>query len=185
MSQIRGACIDPHGYDAGKKIKGKKRHILVDTLGLLRHGIVHPADIQDRDGGVLVMETLFGMFPFLKTLFGDSGYQGPKFAKALAKVLPHLDIEIVKRSDQVSGFVVLPKRWIVERTIRGSIAAEGSPRIGRISTERRSRSCALPQSASCSENSAIRREVSGRTLRGACACWHHRSRQSAADPADP
>ena len=60
------------------------------------------------------MATLFGMFPFLKTLFADSGYQGPKFAKALAKVLPHLDIEIVKRSDQVSGFVVLPKRWIVD-----------------------------------------------------------------------
>src|ERR1700686_2104433 len=91
--------------------------LLVDTLGLLLHAIVHPADIQDRDGGVLVMATLFGMFPFLKTLFADSGYQGPKFAKALAKVLPHLDIEIVKRSDQVSGFVVLPKRWIVERTI--------------------------------------------------------------------
>src|SRR3984893_15763729 len=113
----RGACIDPHGYDAGKKIKGKKRHILVDTVGLLLHAIVHPADIQDRDGGVLVMATLFGMFPFLKMLFADSGYQGPKFAKALAKVLPHLDIEIVKRPDQVSGFVVLPKRWIVERTI--------------------------------------------------------------------
>jgi putative transposase len=107
------ACIDPRGYDAGKKIKGKKRHILVDTLGLLLHAIVHPADIQDRDGGVLVMATLFGMFPFLKTLFADSGYQGPKFAKALAKVLPHLDIEIVKRSDQVSGFVVLPKlAWL-------------------------------------------------------------------------
>ena len=121
----RGACIDPHGYEAGKKrqrrrcaeTKGKKRHTLVDTLGLLLHAIVHPADIQDRDGGVLVMATLFGMFPFLKTLFADSGYQGPKFAKGLAKILPHLDIEIVKRSDQVSGFVVLPKRWIVERTI--------------------------------------------------------------------
>jgi transposase len=50
------------------------------------------------------------MFPFLKTLFADSGYQGPKFAKALAKVLPHLDVEIIKRSDRVSGFVVLPKR---------------------------------------------------------------------------
>src|SRR5271156_3206261 len=112
-----GACIDPNGYDAGKKIKGKKRHILVDTLGLLLHAIVHPADIQDRDGGIFVMATLFGMFPFLKTLFADSGYQGPKFAKALAKVLPHLDVEIVKRSDRVSGFVVLPKRWIVERTI--------------------------------------------------------------------
>ena len=102
------------------------------------------------------MATLFGMFPFLKTLFADSGYQGPKFAKALAKVLPHLDIEIVKRSDQVSGFA--------SALLRGSIAAEGSPRTGRISTERRSRSCASPQSASCSENSAIRPEVSGRTL---------------------
>ena len=63
------------------------------------------------------MATLFGMFPFLKKVFADSGYQGPKFANALARVLPHLDIEIVKRSDQASGFVVLPKRWIVERTI--------------------------------------------------------------------
>jgi transposase len=58
------------------------------------------------------MATLFGMFPFLKTLFADGGYQGPQFAKAVAKVLPHLDVEIVKRSDRVSGFVVLPKRWI-------------------------------------------------------------------------
>lgn len=113
----RGACIDPHGYDAGKKIKGKKRHILVDTVGLLLHAIVHPADIQDRDGGALVMTTLFEMFPFLQKLFVDSGYKGPKFANALAKVRPHIEIEIVKRSDQVSSFVVLPKRWIVERTI--------------------------------------------------------------------
>jgi transposase len=104
---------DPHGYDAGKKIKGKKRHI----LGLVLHAIVHPADVQDRDGGILVMATLFGMFPFLKTLFADGGYQGPQFAKAVAKALPYLDIEIVKRSDQVKGFVVLPQRWIVERTI--------------------------------------------------------------------
>jgi hypothetical protein len=92
--------------------------------------LVHPADIRDRDGGVLVTATLFGMFPFLKTLFADSRYQGPKFAKALAKVLPHLDLEIVTRSDQIRGFVALPKRWIVERTIAFSIAAEGSPRIG-------------------------------------------------------
>src|SRR6202789_1174083 len=116
-SRKGGACIDFDGQDAAKKIRAKKRHILVDTLGLLLHAIVHPADIQDRDGGVLVMATLFGMFPFLKTLFADSGYQGPKFAKALAKVLPHLDVEIVKRSDRVGGLWVLPKRWIVERTI--------------------------------------------------------------------
>src|SRR5258706_14988662 len=94
-----GACIDPHGYDAGKKIKGKKRHILVDTLGLLLHAIVHPADIQDRDGGVLVMSTLFGMFPFLKMLFADGGYRGPQFANALALTLAQVNLEIVKRQD--------------------------------------------------------------------------------------
>jgi transposase len=81
------------------------------------HAIVHPADIQDRDGGTLVMATLFGMFPFLNTLFADGGYQGPQFAKAVARVLPHLAVEIVKRSDRVKGFVILPHRWIVERTI--------------------------------------------------------------------
>jgi transposase len=85
-------------------------------LGLLLHAVVHPADIQDRDGGILLLSTLFGLFPFLKKLFADGGYQGPQFRDALAKVLPELKIEIVKRSDQVAGFEVLPKRWIVERT---------------------------------------------------------------------
>ena len=75
----RGASIDPSGYDAGKKIKGKKRHVLVDTVGLLLHAVVHPADIQDRDGGILVLSTLFGKFPFLTKLFADGGYQGTKF----------------------------------------------------------------------------------------------------------
>src|SRR5277367_241476 len=131
QSVKRGACIDSHGYDAGKKIKVKKRHVLVDTLGLLLHAIVHPGDIQDRDGGILVMATLFGMFPFLKTLCADSGYQGPKFAKAIAKVLPHLDVEIVKRSDRVNGFAVLPKRWIVERTIAWLNRCRRLPSIGR------------------------------------------------------
>src|ERR1700731_817575 len=112
-----GDCIDPPGYDAGKKIKGKKRHILVDTVGLILHAVVHPADIQDRDGGVLLLSTLFGMYPFLVKLFADAGYQGPQFATAVAEVLPHLSIEIVKRSDQANGFVVLPMRWVVERTL--------------------------------------------------------------------
>jgi transposase len=115
------------------------------------------------------MATLFGMFPFLKTLFADSGYQGPKFAKALAKVLPHLDIEIVKRSDQVSGFVVLPKRWIVERTIawlnRCRRLAKDWENLNRKALA--FLYYASPQFASCSENSAIRPEVSGQTLSGA------------------
>ena len=113
----RGACIDPNGYDAGKKIKGKKRHILVDTIGLLLHAVVHPADIQDRDGGVLVLSTLFGMYPFLLKLFADAGYQGPQFQVAVTNIIPQLSIEIVKRSDQAKGFEVLPRRWVVERTL--------------------------------------------------------------------
>ena len=77
---------------------------------------MHPADIQDRDGGMLVLSTLFGMYPFLQKLFADGGYQGPVFQKALAKALPHLEIEIVKRPDHAKGFEVLPQRWVVERT---------------------------------------------------------------------
>jgi transposase len=84
---------------------------------LLLHAIVHSADIQDRDGGILLLATLFGMYPFLQTLFADAGYQGRKFQRALTKILPHLEPQIVRRSDQLKGFAVLPKRWIVERTI--------------------------------------------------------------------
>ena len=116
MSHTRGACIDPHGYDAGKKIKGKKRHILVDTQGLLMHAIVHATDIQDRDGGAFVMATMFGLYPFLMKLYADGGYQGPLFRRAVAKIMARLNVEIVKRSDHAKGFVVLPKRWVVERT---------------------------------------------------------------------
>ena len=109
----------PHdlpGYDAGKKSKGKKRRILVDTQGLLMHALVHAADVQDRDGGALLMATLFGMFPFLIKLYADGGYQGPIFRRALKKVMSRVNVEIVKRSDQAKGFLVPLKRWIVERT---------------------------------------------------------------------
>src|SRR5215813_11913480 len=90
----RGASIDPPGYDAGKKIKGKKRHILVDTQGLLIHAIVHAADIQDRDGGTFVMATMFGMYPFLMKLYADGGYQGPLFRRAVAKIMAQVNILI-------------------------------------------------------------------------------------------
>jgi hypothetical protein len=72
--------------------------------------VVHSASIQDRDGGALVMATLFGMFPFLRKLYADGGYQRPAFQAALKRVLRGVDVEIVKRSDQAKGFVVLPKR---------------------------------------------------------------------------
>jgi transposase len=84
---------------------------------LLLFAIVHAADIQDRDGGVLLMAALFGLFPFLRKLYADGGYQGPLFQKALARDLRHINVDIAKRSDHGQGFVVLPKRWIVERTI--------------------------------------------------------------------
>jgi len=90
---------------------------LVDTQGLLMHAIVHAADIQDRDGGVLLMATLFGVYPFLLRLYADGGYAGPQFQAGLARVTRQVDVEIVKRSDAARGFTVLPKRWIVERTI--------------------------------------------------------------------
>jgi transposase len=81
------------------------------------NAVVHAADIQDRDGGPLVIETMHGLFPFVTKLFADGGYQGPQFRQALAKVMPQLSVEIVKRSDTANGFQVLPRRWVVERTL--------------------------------------------------------------------
>ena len=81
------------------------------------HAIVHSADIQDRDGGALLMASLFAAFPFLVKLYADGGYQGPQFQGAMKRLLARLNVEIVKRSDQAKGFVTLPKRWIVERTL--------------------------------------------------------------------
>jgi transposase len=80
------------------------------------HGIVHPADLQDRDGGGLVLNTLFGRFPFPTKLLADGGYQGPVFAATAANAMPGLSVEIVRRSDTARGFEVLPKRWVVERS---------------------------------------------------------------------
>ena len=108
--------LDPQGFDAGKKITGRKRHILVDTLGLLLSVAVHPANIQDRDGVALVLDRRTRrLFPFIERIYGDGGYQGPKAAKAAAKT-GYWTIEIVERSSTAVGFEVLPKRWIVERT---------------------------------------------------------------------
>ena len=91
--------------------------MLVDTTGLLMHALVHAADIQDRDGGAMLMATLFGLYPFLLKLYADRGYQGPVFQQAMKAIMAQVDVDIVKRSDQATGFVVLAKRWVVERTL--------------------------------------------------------------------
>jgi transposase len=102
------------GYDAGKKIKGRKRHILVDTLGLLLSVVVHPADVQDRDGAFHLLRRTRRLFPFIKRIFADGGYAGRRMALVIWRT-GAWKLEIVKRSD-ATGFEVLPKRWIVERT---------------------------------------------------------------------
>jgi putative transposase len=112
-----GGCAEPVGYDAGKKVKGVKYQIAVDTLGLMLNVVVHPADIQDRDGIALVLDKKTRQtFPFVEVIYADGGYQGDQAAAAV-KAVGQWRREIVKRSDQAKGFVVLPKRWVVERTL--------------------------------------------------------------------
>jgi transposase len=103
------------GYDAAKKIKGKKRHAAVDTLGLMLGVCVTPASVQDRDQIAPLLKEVRRLFPFLERAITDSAYQGAATAAAVRKAA-RVPLEVVKRSDTAKGFVVLPKRWIVERT---------------------------------------------------------------------
>lgn len=99
------------GFDGGKNVKGRKRHIAVDILGMVLKAYVHSAGIQDRDGAALVLDQITSRFPFIEKVIADGAYAGP-----IAQSNSPRPIEIVKRSDTAKGFVVLPKRWIVERT---------------------------------------------------------------------
>jgi transposase len=105
----------PRGYDAGKKVKGRKRHVLTDTNGFLVKAVVHPADVQDRDGAPAVLKAARRLYPWLRHVFADGGYAGDKLAQALVGH-GNWTLEIVKRSDAAKGFVLLPRRWVVERT---------------------------------------------------------------------
>jgi putative transposase len=110
-SESGGIC----GYDAGKKVKGRKRHIITDTCGFLVFILVHAADIQDRDGAVDVLKAIRFRFPWLRHVFADGGYAGEKLRNAL-RGNGEWTLEIIKRSDTAKGFEVLPRRWVVERT---------------------------------------------------------------------
>jgi transposase len=104
------------GYDAGKRIKGRKRHLLVDTLGLVLGVAVSPASTTERDGAQMVLSRVLGWFTWLRRLWVDGGYTGEAFAQWVKGLRPKLAVAVVKRSDDTAGFTVLPRRWVVERT---------------------------------------------------------------------
>jgi putative transposase len=111
------AVAGERGFDAGKKVKGRKRHILVDVLGLLLAVYVHPADIQDREGakGLLARAKAKG-FPRLQLIWADGGYSGLLLA-VWALLTTGWLLTIVERAAGQVGFQVLPRRWVVERTL--------------------------------------------------------------------
>jgi transposase len=102
------------GYDAGKKVKGRKIHSLVDTLGLPIRLVVHSAGIQDRDGAALLFDTIKRRFPWLECVFADTGYNAQQTYEAACD--GSLRLEIVRRNPNATGFEVIKKRWVVERT---------------------------------------------------------------------
>lgn len=105
---------DDIGYDGNKKIKGRKRHIIVDTLGHLLDVFVSAANLGDREGAKTVLEQCRGRYPRLKKLWADGGYTGDLVDWVWEQF--DISLEIVLRSDDVKGFVVIPHRWVVERT---------------------------------------------------------------------
>jgi len=110
-----GGKDDAVDYNAGKKVEGRKIHALVDTEGLPMWVVVHSAAIQERDGAGLVIDKIGRRFPWLELIWADGGYNAWQVEVAVAK-MPVLRMGIVKRSDDMRGFVVLPWRWVVERT---------------------------------------------------------------------
>jgi putative transposase len=106
----------PSGYDAHKNIKGRKRHLLVDTLGLPLSVYVTPADVQDRVAAQCLMAGLKPFVPRLKKIWADGAYTGEKLV-GWCKEQGGWELEIVERNADAEGFIVLPHRWIVERTL--------------------------------------------------------------------
>ena len=103
------------GYDAGRQVKGRKIHALVDTLGLPIRLVVHSAGVQDRDGAALLFDKVRRRFPWLECVFADAGYDAQQTYEAAAANHP-LRLEIVRRNPKTVGFEVIKRRWVVERT---------------------------------------------------------------------
>ena len=101
----------PRGYDTGKKVMGRKRHAVVDTDGRALKLLVHPADVQDRDGAVPLLKQSRSRHPFVEHAFADSAYNCARVADATS-----ITIEIVRKFADQTGFVLHPRRWVVERT---------------------------------------------------------------------
>ena len=106
----------PSGYDAGKKIKGCKRHIAVDVEGFPIAIVVHEASVQDCDGAPVVIRAMLEKTPTVIRLWADGGYQGPKLREALQEMGLAELVEIVNKLKESKGFMVIPRRWVVERT---------------------------------------------------------------------
>ena len=106
----------PRGYDAGKKVNGRKRHVAVDADGTPLVLRIQTADTQDRDGAPEVIAELLERAPSVRKLFADGGYQGPKLRQALEEMGLSDLIEIVQKPKGVKGFTVLYRRWVIERT---------------------------------------------------------------------
>lgn len=116
MRTIRRGGV--RGYDAGKKVLGRKRHLLVDTDGLILKVRVHAADVQDRDGAVTVLDQLDASLASIQLIWADGGYGGPKLQGWLQQRFKGRppQVEVVRPNPAQKGFAVLPRRWVVERT---------------------------------------------------------------------
>ena len=118
QSILTGEGGQARGYDAGKRTRGRKRHIVVDTLGLLLVVMVTSASVQDRHGGRAILERTAARYPSTALIWADSGYANQVDASLVtwARTTLSIVLQVVKRSDDVKGFQVLPRRWVVERT---------------------------------------------------------------------
>ena len=155
------------GYDAGKRIKGRKRHIITDMVGLLTGLVIHRADIQDRDGAPEVLASIAKTYPLLRHIFADGGYGGPKLRGAIEKI-GRWSIQIVKRCDTAIGFGSSPEGGWSSAPSPGSDAVVAWPRIGRKPSPTPKHGCSSPTSdasPACSQDNDIIHRVSNQTLR--------------------